>query len=132
MNDLSPAVEEDSEIDLTPMLDVVFIMLIFFIVTATFLDESGIPVVLPSDGTEQETELETIVVRIEPGGTFIVEDRVMSRAGLYPYLAAVYSQSPDANFAVLVTKGSRVGDTVAAADAGRALGFDVIPISVEE
>ena len=43
--------EEDADIDITPMLDIVFIMLIFFIVTATFVKESGIDVTRPDAET---------------------------------------------------------------------------------
>jgi biopolymer transport protein ExbD len=133
MNNPCPAVDADeSNVDLTPMLDVVFIMLVFFIITATFLNESGIPVNLPI-ATEQVTEeLESIVVQVKPGGTFVVENRVLSKGGLLSYVQAVYSQNPEASFALLVTRGSRVGDMVAAADAGRRLGFDVIPISMKD
>ena len=126
-----PAIPDDeSEINLTPMLDVVFIMLIFFIVTATFLNEFGVPVALPSPYGEPE-QVETIVVRVEPASTFVVNDRVVSRASLAPYLQALRSQNPEAGFAVVVTDGSRVGDAVAAADAGRLVGYDVIPIQSE-
>ena len=54
MNDnnlLSMTDEEESQIDLTPMLDVVFIMLIFFIVTSTFVKESGVDVTRPDAET---------------------------------------------------------------------------------
>ncbi len=47
---VQPEVEEESSIDITPMLDVVFIMLIFFIVTATFVKEAGIDVNRPDAG----------------------------------------------------------------------------------
>ena len=48
--------EEGGEIDLTPMLDVVFIMLIFFIVTASFIKEAGIEVNRPEASTATKTE----------------------------------------------------------------------------
>ena len=129
MNYLDPVIDDDKpEVDLTSMLDVVFIMLVFFIITASFIRESGIPVSLPSSAEPVPEEIEAIVVIVEPASTFIVGNRVMSKGGLLPYLTALYSQNPEASFAVAVTKGSRVKDTVAAADAGRRLGFDVIPI----
>jgi len=51
---------------------------------------------------------------------------------LIPYLTALYSQNPEAGFAIVLTEGSRVKDTVAAADAGRILGFDVIPVTMKD
>ncbi len=133
MNHFNPAVDDDkADVDLTPMLDVVFILLVFFIITASFIREAGIPVTLPGFGEPPDNDVQSIVVTVKPESVFVVNARVMARASLIPYVRALYSQNPEANFAVLVTAGSRVGDTVAAADAGRRIGFDVIPITVKE
>ena len=56
--------EEESEINLTPMLDVVFIMLIFFIVTASFIKEAGIDVNRPDAQTREVQENANILVAI--------------------------------------------------------------------
>ena len=58
------AVEDEAQIDLTPMLDVVFIMLIFFIVTASFIKEAGIEVNRPEASTSQPKENVNILVAI--------------------------------------------------------------------
>ena len=118
-----------SEVNLTPMLDVVFIMLVFFVVTATFLNETGVEVALPASGQMPPEDIQTIAVRVVPGRTFIVNDRPVSRSGLISYLQYLKSGNPDANFAVLVERDARLGDTVTAVDAGRQLGFGVVPIS---
>ena len=123
--------DEKPEVNLTPMLDVVFIMLVFFVVTATFLRESGIPVALPFAESIPD-DIESISVTVERASTFLVNNRAMSKSSLKPYLHALFAQNPDASFSVIVTRGSRVKDTVIAADAGRALGFDVIPIIEQE
>lgn len=133
MNHFNPAVDDDKpDVDLTPMLDVVFIMLVFFIITASFVRESGIPVMLPGTGEPPDPEFKSIIVTVKPDSVFVVNNRVLSRGSLVPYVRALYSQNPEANFAVMIKAGSRAGDTIAAADAGRTLGFDVIPITVEE
>ncbi len=56
--------EEDSKIDMTPMLDIVFIMLIFFIVTASFLKESGIPVTTQDTDTPAAADKISLVLYI--------------------------------------------------------------------
>ena len=56
--------EDDTEINLTPMLDVVFIMLIFFIVTASFVKEAGIDVNKPAAATAEKKERGNILVAI--------------------------------------------------------------------
>ena len=60
------AEEEENEINLTPMLDVVFIMLIFFIVTASFIKEAGIDVNRPDAPTAQRVEDANILIAISP------------------------------------------------------------------
>ena len=130
MNPAEPAEESaQSDVNLTPMLDVVFILLIFFVVTATFLNETGVPVTLPAQGSEPPPDIETIAVRVEAGRSFVVNGRAVSQSGLLPYLQYLLSGNPDANFAVLVAGDARVADTVAAVDAGRQLGFAIVPVT---
>ena len=124
-----PANEEESAINLTPMLDVVFIMLIFFVVTASFLREAGLPLALPSGGFTVPDDVESISVVVEADRSFRVNGRVVTRGNLLPYLYALRGQNPEAGFGVLVARDSKVDDLVAAADAGRAIGFDTIPIT---
>ena len=56
--------EADDDINMTPMLDIVFIMLIFFIVTASFVKESGIDIQRPSAVTSESKEQASIIVAI--------------------------------------------------------------------
>ncbi|MDX1506923.1 MAG: biopolymer transporter ExbD [Woeseiaceae bacterium] len=133
MKYLHPALDDEkAEVNLTPMLDVVFIMLVFFIVTASFIREVGISLTLPQGSAPLAPELESITIVVEPASAFVVNGRPVSRGGLLPYVHALYAQNPDATFGVVLKKGSIVRDMVAAADAGRALGFDVIPIMKED
>jgi biopolymer transport protein ExbD len=60
--------EDDDAVNLTPMLDVVFIMLIFFIVTASFVKESGIDVNRPNAATAERKEKGNIIVAISEDG----------------------------------------------------------------
>lgn len=60
--------EEAGEIDLTPMLDVVFILLIFFIVTSVFVTEAGIDVIRPQASTADDTSGDLILIAVGPAG----------------------------------------------------------------
>ena len=132
MNRYTPAAEEEkTEISLTPMLDVVFILLIFFVVTATFIHEFGLPVLAPS-AIPLPDEADAITVRVEEGSNFYVNGRIMARASLAPYIRSMRSEFPEADFAVMVAASSLVEDTVAAVDAGRLAGYGRIPISMIE
>ncbi len=124
--------EDESEINLSPMLDVVFIMLIFFIVVASFVDEDGLPVTLPAYAGEVVPVIESIVVTVEPTAIFVVNGRSMTATSVGPYVRALYGENPDASFGVLLASGSKVKDAVVAIEAGRAIGFDVVPITRKE
>ena len=125
------APHDDSEINLTPMLDVVFIMLIFFLVTATFLNERGVPVDIPPALIDPE-RVKTISVLVQSDSSFVVNGRPLARASLIPYVRALYARNPEAGYSVRLGEGSKVGDIVAAVDAGRSLGFDIVPLVQEQ
>jgi biopolymer transport protein ExbD len=124
--------EEKTDIDLAPMLDIVFIMLIFFIVTASFIKEAGVPVTLPPVAIDSTDPVDAIAVTVEPGGVFNVNGRLLSKDSVIPYVRALHAENPEAPYSVFVIKTSKVGDTVTAVDAGRLIGVDVVPISKAE
>ena len=65
--------EEAGEIDLTPMLDVVFILLIFFIVTSVFVTEAGIEVSKPEASTVEDTSGDLILIAVGAGGDISID-----------------------------------------------------------
>jgi biopolymer transport protein ExbD len=67
------AQEEAGEIDLTPMLDVVFILLIFFIVTSVFVTEAGIEVAKPQASTADDTAGDLILIAVGPSGDIWID-----------------------------------------------------------
>ena len=69
------AADEEGAIDLTPMLDVVFIMLIFFIVTATFIKESGIEVNRPEASTANQKDDTTVLIAISADNSIWMDKR---------------------------------------------------------
>jgi len=70
--------EEENEINITPMLDVVFIMLIFFIVTATFVKEAGIDVNRPDAATAVKKENANILIAISANNAVWIDKRMIS------------------------------------------------------
>ncbi len=110
------------------MLDVVFIMLIFFVVVAAFINEQGLAVALPGESGETSDAGDAITVRIEAPGTFNVNGRVISRASVSPYVQALRGENPHADFVVMAADGVPIRDTVAAVEAGRHIGIEVVTI----
>ena len=72
---ISQAVEEKDEPNITPMLDVVFILLIFFIVTANFIKEPGLEINRPDSETAEVTENAAILIAIGSAGEIYMDGR---------------------------------------------------------
>jgi len=120
--------EEKADINLTPMLDVVFILLIFFVVTASFVKEFGLDVALLAGLDSTDAGIASIVVRIESDDSFHVNGRGLAKTSLLPYIRHLAAENPDALMSVLVSSNSHIDATVAALDAARQAGFTTIPI----
>ena len=106
-------VEEDASIDMTPMLDIVFIMLIFFIVTTSFVKEKGLEVNRPENNTNQSNpENKTVSILIDERGMIYMNNRLIDRervnANIQSFLAenntdsAVVKAHPKVNHGVVV------------------------------
>jgi biopolymer transport protein ExbD len=87
--------DEDVELNMTPMLDVVFILLIFFIVTAVFVKEPGIDVLRPETQTH-ERERPTLLVAVSSTGEIHVDNRVYEFSQLRNVLEQLRQENPRA------------------------------------
>ena len=89
--------EDDSEINLTPMLDVVFIMLIFFIVTASFIREEGIGGDRPDPNQNQvmTDEEGAILVIIDNNDDIWIDNRVVDIRAVTANVARAYAENPE-------------------------------------
>jgi biopolymer transport protein ExbD len=124
-----PQAEESAEIDLTPMLDVVFIMLIFFIVVASFLKESGIEVVRPDDNQPDDpNDSVSILFEVAADGQVWMENRRVDERAIRAVVQRILAEDPQAPMTVKVAKGATAGVPVAVIDAGREAGV-LAPIS---
>ncbi len=90
--------ERESKINLTPMLDVVFIMLIFFIVTATFVKEIGLDVNQPEDDTVQpvDPDKRSIVVRITSHDRILIAKRTVDIRSVRANIERLHAENPEA------------------------------------
>lgn len=71
--------EEDASIDMTPMLDIVFIMLIFFIVTTSFVKEKGLEVNRPENSNQSNSNAKTVSILIDQKGLIYMNNRMIDR-----------------------------------------------------
>lgn len=86
---------ESAEIDVAPMMDMVFILLIFFIVTSTFTRETGLDVNKPDASSAQSLEKESVLVGLSREGTIHVHETQVSLDGLRRILDNTVREFPD-------------------------------------
>jgi biopolymer transport protein ExbD len=123
--------EEDSEVNLTPMLDVVFIMLIFFIVTASFVKEAGIDVSRPPAATAERKERGNILVAISESGQIWIDKRQVDVRALRPNIERLHAENPQGAVVIQADKDSKNGLLVDVMDAAREAGVFNVSIAAE-
>ena len=119
--------DDGAEIDLTPMLDVVFIMLIFFIVVASFIKEAGIEVNRPDDNQQSDPEDSvSIVVEVAADNQIWMENRRVDVRAVRANIQRLLAEDTEAPVTVKVEKGAEAGVVVDVADAARESGVGVV------
>ena len=116
-----------AEIDLTPMLDVVFIMLIFFIVVASFIKEAGVEVNRPDDNQPDNPEDSTsILVEVASDNQIWMENRRVDIRAVRANIKRLLADDPEAPVTIKVEKGAEAGIVVDVADAARESGVAAV------
>ena len=119
--------EEGAEIDLTPMLDVVFIMLIFFIVVASFIKEAGIEVNRPDNNQQSDpNDATSIVIEVASDNQVWMENRRVDIRAVRANIQRVLAEDPEAPVTIKVEKGAKSGIVVDIADAAREAGVGAV------
>ena len=122
--------EETEEIDLTPMLDVVFIMLIFFIVTATFVKEIGIDVNSPDKNQNvKDADKQSIVVQITNRDRIRIRGRDIDFRAVRANIERLHAENPDAPVVVQPHPDSTTETLVHVMDSARQAGVYAVSIA---
>ena len=123
---------EESEIDLTPMLDVVFIMLIFFIVTASFVKEAGIDVNRPDAPISNEpVENTNILIRINANDEIWIDRRMIDPRAVRANIERLHAENPSGSVVIQPNKRSTNKMLVTIMDAARLAGVYNISIAAD-
>ena len=122
---------EEAEVDLTPMLDVVFIMLIFFIVTASFVKESGMDVNRPDAATATLKPRGNILVAITPSGQIWIDKRQVDVRALRANLERLHAENPEGAVVIQADEDSKNGLLVAVMDAAKLAKIEKVSIAAE-
>jgi biopolymer transport protein ExbD len=122
--------EEENEINLTPMLDVVFIMLIFFIVTASFIREAGIDVNRPdAPMTESKPEDANILVMINANDEIWIDRRLIDPRAVRANIERLHAENPEGSVVIQANNASTNKMLVEVMDSARLAGVYNISIA---
>lgn len=124
--------EDESAIDITPMLDVVFIMLIFFIVTATFVKEAGIDVNRPDAATAVKQEKANILIAINENNEVWIDRRQIDIRAVRPNIERLHAENPQGSVVIQADKESKTETLIKVMDAARSAGVFNVAIATQD
>lgn len=123
--------EDAGSIDLTPMLDVVFIMLIFFIVTASFIKEPGVDINRP-DATTADKVKTPILVAITSNNDIWVNKEEVDARQVKDKLKVLFQETPKGKVVIQADKEANIKTVAEVAQAARSIGAGEISISTDQ
>ena len=124
-------IDDEAEINITPMLDIVFIMLIFFIVTTSFVKEEGLEVSRPSSSPPKELKQDKgpIVVRIDASSLISVKGRILEPRAVEANLEREKAEKPTSPLIVAAHPEADTEALVTILDAAKAAGIDSVSVA---
>ena len=121
--------DDDADINLTPMLDVVFIMLIFFIVTATFIKQPGTDVIKPTAETHQKKPTVSVLVAINGAGEIWIDKKKVDAVAVSAMIERLHAENPKGGLVIQADENATYEKVKAVLDATRSAGLTEVAIS---
>lgn len=120
-----------SDIDLTPMIDMVFILLVFFIVSTSFIREAGVDVERPAASTAEARQAQ-VVIAIDAGNVVWIEGASTDIRCLPARLTALAAETPDLSIIVAADVNCNAGVLVRVIDTCRQAGISNVSVATKE
>ena len=124
--------DDESDINLTPMLDVVFIMLIFFIVTATFIKQAGIDILRPEALTAEMKPTVAVLIAIGENGDIWIDKQKVDVTSVRAHIERLHAENPKGGLVVQADKGAKSEKLMAVLSAARAAGMTEVAIATDK
>ncbi|MCF1427186.1 MAG: biopolymer transporter ExbD [Shewanella sp.] len=121
--------DEEAQIDMTPMLDIVFIMLIFFIVTTSFVKPSGLDYNKPEASTATKKPSANIFIGVSKTGIIMMENRQVDVERVTANVERMLAEAPEAAVLIQADKEARHGLVIKVMDQVKAAGISKISVS---
>jgi biopolymer transport protein ExbD len=123
---------DETELDMTPMLDIVFIMLIFFIVTTSFVKESGVTVNSPQATTASQQDSANIFIAITAQGEVWVDRRPVDPRSVRAIVARLHADNPEGSVIIQSDQDASTRMLVEVMDQVRLAGVEGIAIAADK
>ena len=123
---------EAVEINMAPLIDMIFILLIFFLVTTSFVKESGVEVNRPSAQTAETKEKANLMLGITDAGRIFVEGKSIDIRSLRSYMERYLMETPKGSVVIVADKSSQTGILIQALDACRLAGVKNISVAARK
>ena len=123
--------EDEAEINITPMLDIVFIMLIFFIVTTSFVKEAGIDVSRPTASTAEQKTKGNVMIAINANGDIWMQKRRIDLRAVRANVERAHAENPEGSVVIIADKRSETGVLVEVMDQVKLAGIEAISVAAQ-
>ena len=120
-----------AEINMTPLIDMVFILLIFFIVTTSFVKETGVDVNRPAAKTAVEKERANILISIRENDEIWMDQRQIDRRAVRANVERMYAENPEGSVIILADEEAKTGLLIEVMDQARLAGVANVSIAAE-
>lgn len=124
-----PESEDDIDLNITPMLDIVFIILIFFVVSTSFVKESGVDVSRPSAHSSERKERGNIMVAITADNAIWIDQREIDVRAVRANIERLHAENPEGAVVIQADENSLTGLLVQVIDQARLAGVSDVSIA---
>jgi biopolymer transport protein ExbD len=125
----SEEMSAEADINITPLLDIVFIMLIFFVVTTSFVREAGIEVNRPTAQTAERKEHASILIAIAPNGEIWIDRRAVDVRSVRAVIERLRAENPEGAVVIQGDREAQIGLLVQVMDQVRKAGVSNVSIA---
>jgi len=119
------------EINMAPMIDMVFLLLIFFLVTTSFVKETGIEVSRPTAATATTKEKATILIGIDANNRVYLDHREVDVRAVRANIERALAENPEGSVVVVADKASATGTAIQVMDGCRMAGAQNVSLAAK-
>jgi len=126
--------QNDSEIslNLTPLIDMVFILLVFFVVNSSFIKETGVEIERPQAKTSESQESGNILIGVTANGEIWLDKQVVDIRSLRGHLTRLHAEAPQGSAVVLADTKAEAGIVMEVIDQARLAGIEKVAVAAEK